>query len=584
MNEISVPKNQGYVNGHAPLPDLQTIKTNGKAKAAANGAATPQVDRAPVAPKSSQTGGEAPGHRRAFKDLIKAIDLKARAIDKDKALAILNRDELGGAELLCTLAKGEIVYDRVSGSWYWWNGLHWEEDRGGNIFGLAGDIMSSIYRRVIVALIAEELELKHQIKKDEFADKKEKAKAESRLRDIPREIKSANDAMSEYYKLAYIRNVLVFAGATQLLGVVGDEWDTQTHLLGVKNAVIDLTTGKPVQPDPAQYIRTVAPVDYNPAASCPIWLKAIMEIFSHDPAMVAYIKRFLGYALSGTCQESDFPVWYGKDGRNGKEFLLERIRAVLGGKLTGAVESELLLKSKTDKAKNGATPALMALQGRRIAWASETNEGRHFDNAAMKDLSGGHILTGRHLHKGQVEWQRTHTLIMLTNHKPHVSGGGGGAEWERIKLVPFSESFVSEPDPNDPHQHLKDPTLGERIDRDELPGILNWLIEGCLEWRQNGLQTPAAVKDATRQYRSDEDTLGRFIEDCCVVTRNAKAPIKDLFSAYKDWCYQNNDSAMGAKTFGQKLEDRGHARYKSGGVRGFNGIGLATTKVPLDDK
>lgn len=508
---------------------------------------------------------------RTLADLRKCLDQEARALPKSFLYDCIARNELGCAELLWSVAKGKIVYDRASEAWYIWNGLHYQEDRGGNIYGLTGEVLSSVYRQTAEQKYKELLDFKATIGSRLALTDDEKYKVES-LRD---DIKAAEDKAGDLYKLSYIRNVLVFAGASELLGVVGDEWDAQPHLLGVANAVIDLNTGKPVKPEPSQYIRTVAPVSYDPKATCPTWIKSISEILAHDAEMLSYMQRFLGYAISGTCYESDFPVWFGKAGRNGKEFLLERVRSVLGGKLAGTVDAELLLKSKNERASNGATPALMALQGRRIAWASETNEGRTLDNAAMKDLSGGHILTGRYNYGNQVEWKRTHTLILLTNHKPHVSGGGGGAEWERIKLVPFTESFVDEPDPNEPHQHKKDPTLGDKIDASELPGLLNWLLAGCLEWRKQGLRPPAAVKAATAQYRADEDTLGRFIDECCIIDPKSKIEGNVLFDCYKGWCIQNHDYAMGSKTFGMKIEDRGFRRYRDGKSRGFLGIGLA---------
>ncbi len=516
--------------------------------------------------------------KRKFSALQQSLDQKAEALPKSFLYGCIARNELGCAELLCKVAKGEIVYCRATEIWYWWNGLHWQEDKGGNIYGLAGDVLSNIYRQLAEEKYKEQLEFEATISNPSKPTEAEQDK----INELKAERKDAENQMRTLYRLNYIRNVLFFAGASELLGLIGDEWDAQPHLLGVNNAVIDLNNGKPVKPEPLHYIRTIAPVDYDAKATCPTWIKAIEEIFNHDLEKVGYIQRFLGYAMSGTCYESDFPVWHGKDGRNGKEFILERTRSTLGVKLCGAVESELLLKSKSDKAKNGATPALMALQGRRLAWASETNEGRTIDNAAMKDLSGGHILTGRHLHQGQVEWKRTHTLILLTNHRPHVGGGGGGAEWDRIKLVEFTESFVNEPNPDNPHEHKKDPTLGEKIDRDELPGLLNWLIAGCLEWRKHGLQTPESVKNATKQYREDEDTLGQFIADCCVILSSAKVKSSELFDTYRDWCESGNGSAMGSKTFGAKIEDRGFRRNRENVGVMFSGIGLKTVRIPLD--
>lgn len=525
----------------------------------------------PTAPPGASKG------RRGFSELRQTLDERANQCTSKFLYDCLYRGELGCAELFHTVAKGDMVYDHAEDRWYWWNGLHWEQDRGGNIFCLAGDILSSRYRQISAEKYKEWLDLSTTFEK---AGAKPTESEQNRLAKLQDEYEDAAKKAGDLYKLSHIKNVLVFARATQLLGVTGDEWDAQVNLLGVNNGVIDLVTGQPVDPDPKQYIRTVAPVDYDPNARCPLWEKSILEIFNHDTELVRYVKRFLGYAMSGTCHESDFHVWFGKHGRNGKEFFLERIRATLGGKLAGTVESELLLKTPISKGKNSATPALMMLRGRRIAWASETNEGRTLDNAAMKDLSGGHYITGRGLHQDQVEWKRTHTLILLTNHKPHVGGGGGGAEWERIKLVPFTQSFVAEPDPNNLNEHKKDATLGERIDRDELPGILNWLIAGCLEWRRGGLQPPAAVKDATKQYRTDEDTLGRFIDECCVIFASAKIEPNLLYQEYRKWCADNGDREMGSRTFGDKIEDRGFYRSRTGVARYFNGIGLKTN-IPI---
>ena len=555
-------------------PERRELYNEGTVKPAQNGAATtkPKAKSASTPPQPQQWQKIT---KRTFSDLRASLDRKAASLDRDFLYDCMARNELGCAELFCKVAKGEIVYDRASESWYIWDNLHYQEERGGNIYSLVCDVLSSVYRDTAAKKYEEILDFEAEI-----GSRKPTDDERSRLETLKGERIRAQNQAKALYKLAYVKNVLVFAGATELLGVIGDEWDTQINLLGVNNAVIDLTTGQPVKPEPSQYIRTVAPVDYDPKATCPIWTKTITEIFAGNSALVGYNQRFLGYAMSGTCYESDFPVWHGKHGRNGKELILNVTRSTLGGKLAGPVEAELLLKSKSDKAKNGATPALMALQGRRIAWASETNEGRTIDNAAMKDLSGGHILTGRQLHQGQVEWKRTHTIILLTNHRPHVGGGGSGAEWERIKLIPFTESFVSEPDPSNKHEHKKDPTLADKIITSELPGVLNWLIAGCLEWRKNGLQPPPEVEAATEQYKVDEDTLGRFIDECCVtVNKAAKVESKDLFDCYKQWCANNGDLAMGSKTFGQKIEDRGFTRYRDNKSRGFVGIGLSVISL-----
>lgn len=519
-------------------------------------------------------------NRRTISELMQHLDTIAAKQPKEYLYDCINRGELGSAELLCAIAKGYVVYDRASSEWYIFNGLHWELDSGGNVYSLAGKVLSSLYRQLAAEKYQESLDYRSSLVDPSKPTESDKA----HISGLNKEAKRAEEKTKDLYKLAYIKNVLFYAGATEFLGVVGEEWDAQTNLLGVNNGVIDLATGKLVMPHPAQYIRTIAPTDFVSGAICPVFDESIREIFANDDAIVSYVQRLLGYAMSGTCHESDFFVWYGKNGRNGKEFILERIQMVLGAKLSGVAEAELLLSSKNQRAKNSSTEALMTLRGRRLAWASETNEGRSLDNAMMKDLSGGRRLTGRHNHGKQEEWWRTHTLILLTNHKPHVSGGGGGAEWERIKLLSFTESFVSDPNPADPHQHKKDPTLGNYIDKNELPGVLNWLIRGCLEWRKSGMQTPDSVKNATKQYREDEDTLGRFIADRCIEDAKEKVGRQVLFDEYVDWCEKNKDKGMGSKTFYDKIEDRGFQRPKRSGAGSvFKGLRVKTAAERFAD-
>jgi len=66
----------------------------------------------------------------------------------------------------------------------------------------------------------------------------------------------------------------------------------------------------------------------------------------------------------------------------------------------------------------------------------------------------------------------------------------------------------------------------------EASGILAWLIRGCLQWRQYGLNPPSIVLQATREYKLEEDDLSRFIHDCCDRRSNANVQAGKLYEAY----------------------------------------------------
>lgn len=507
--------------------------------------------------------------RRPYVVLLDEMTAKASALRNDSFIAeCLHDKEEGDARLLDHILHGSMVYDHTEGTWYWYNNLFWEPDETWNIYQLTSDVLSEVYKNLSLRKYAESIELEKRIQAEEEPTQEQRDELK-RVMSLSKAARARSVSLNE---IKEVKQVLSFANSGLRLGIKGHEWDTRTDLLCTQNAVINLKTGLVVPPDPSAYIRTVAAVNFDALACCPIFEKSILEIFDGRQDDVDYVQRLLGYAMAGECIESDFPIWYGEDGRNGKEFILERIRNVLGEKLTGVVESELLLASKVQRGKNSSTEGLMVLRGRRIAWASETNEGRSLDLASMKDLSGGHVLTGRHNHGKQVEWKRTHTLILLTNHRPHVNSQAL-AEWDRVKLLEFPLSFVNEPDPAKPNQRKKDKTLGDRIDNNELPGVLNWLISGNLAWRAMGLSEPESVKTATAQYRADEDSLGHFLKECCVIGENTKCKPVDLYRVYVQWI-DIGSKPMGKKTFYTKIEQRNFRRSMSMGIEYFNGIGV----------
>ncbi|OGQ63892.1 MAG: hypothetical protein A3I81_12845 [Deltaproteobacteria bacterium RIFCSPLOWO2_02_FULL_55_12] len=195
----------------------------------------------------------------------------------------------------------------------------------------------------------------------------------------------------------------------------------------------------------------------------------------------------------------------------------------------------------------------MALRGRRIAWASETNEGRKLDSGRVKLLTGGGALVGRPpFGRREISFPQSYTLFLLTNARPHVNSDDY-ALWKRLLLIPFGISFVD--DPQAPHERRKIPNMADTLRR-EAPGILAWLVRGCLAWQREGLNPPEIVKVATEDYREDEDLLLRFIEDSCEVHHDAEVGAALLYQAYTNWSAAMNIKPMSGTAFGRKMSVR----------------------------
>ena len=92
----------------------------------------------------------------------------------------------------------------------------------------------------------------------------------------------------------------------------------------------------------------------------------------------------------------------------------------------------------------------------------------------------------------------------------------------------------------------------------EWPGILQRLIEGCLDWQRQGLNPPKSVRDASQDYLDAEDVFGQWLDECCMVSPSAGPTGSSvLFASWKEWCEAGNQPAMSQKAFSQILAERG---------------------------
>ncbi len=348
------------------------------------------------------------------------------------------------------------------------------------------------------------------------------------------------------------------------LAIQGDEWDRDPWLLGVENGVIDLRTGELRSGKPADYIRTVARTSflglYYPA---PTWERALSEIFSDNPEVTPYIQKLLGYGITGLTNLHMILIFYGPSGRNGKGTVIEALKIVLGD-LAHKTRTAALLQSRYPSARGAADADTVAFQGKRIIWASETDDGQSLDAARIKELTGGDTLNARLPYaKRAVEFAPSHLLILLTNHRPKVPADDE-ALWSRLHLIPFNQRFVD--DPVKPNERRADHALMEKL-KQEVPGILAWLVRGCLAWQKEDLCQPDCVKVSIDEYRSAEDELVQFLEDEGIL-KSGPSEIRTSFlhADYVRWFHdtQSPGNPMSMKRFSSRLVGLGYERDATG--------------------
>lgn len=342
--------------------------------------------------------------------------------------------------------------------------------------------------------------------------------------------------------------------------ISAEKLDADPWLLGVQNGTLDLkkSTFRPSQR--RDLITKRAGVTFDPTANCPNWTLFLQTVTGNDQDLQAYLQRVAGYMLTGSVREEVCFFFYGI-GRNGKSTYRETIHELMGSYALTA-DANLMVERKTG---GGATEEIARLKGRRFVAVNETAENDQLNETRIKFITSQDMVTARNLYGHYFDFFPTHKTVITTNHKPIIRGTDEGI-WRRVHLVPFLVSI-------DPASVERD--FRERRLVPELPGILNWALDGLAQYLQIGLSPPESVRASTQDYRADMDVVGQWIADRCEVDAHATIPTGQAFSDYSSWADEEVGWALTKLKFRRHLTDRGFAAAKgAGGIRLVTGLRL----------
>lgn len=492
--------------------------------------------------------------------------------DLEFVLDCYRKDEWGDALLFAHLFEGQCVYDHMEKVWYLWQGHYWKRDEIGRVRQLVSGPLASVYLKAAADLNArlDEQETGDIVRMEEGEDQEQD---EKRL--LKKLIKGVTGRAFALRGLSRNNHVLAFACTDQRLALTSDRWDTDPWLLGTSDGVLDLRTGLLRDGIPDDYIRTIIPTTWQGIqAQAPRFERFLQEIFGdredeERAALITFLHRALGYGITGNVTEHIFLLLYGEEGRNGKDTLMSVLHYVLGNTV-GAVSNDVILSSGRRGTPGAAKPHLCSLQGKRIAWSSETDKGARFDIGQVKFLTGGGTIPARQLYGKEYAFEPSHLLLLLTNNKPHADANDK-AFWERLCPITFRLRFVDHPAGS--FERKRDRELGTIL-QSEAGGILAWLLRGCMDWQQYGLEIPSGVLHERAVYREEEDTLHHFIADCCVLAPEVLVKSAQLFDRYKQWAEDNNITRkMSGTAFGLEMK-RTYKQQRNNQGTYYIGIGL----------
>ncbi len=343
--------------------------------------------------------------------------------------------------------------------------------------------------------------------------------------------------------------------------ILPEHLDVNRWLLNVQNGTIDLKSGQLFPHKRENLITSLAPVTFNPSATCPLWDATLVKILGGNKEMIGFMDRIFGMCLTGDVSQEILPIFHGS-GANGKSTILAVMLEILGPDYACAAPPGLLM------IKHGEThPTERAmLFGKRLVVDMESTEGARLNEQFVKQMTGRDKITTRRMREDFWDFWPTHKLIVCTNHKSEIKETVD-AIWRRLHLIPFEVRIPDSEQIIDMSQKL----------RAEHSGILARCVRGCLDWQHNGLCVPDEVKKATKGYRDEQDVIGDFLRDECIEVPQARAKASKLYGRYKLWAERCGEKILTQRTFGMAMTERGFERYTDNGTY-YRSLGLRDEK------
>ena len=404
------------------------------------------------------------------------------------------RDEIGIGYAFADYYKPIARFDRERGIWYVFDGKVWQPDE--NALAVA-----ELAKRLADRLYTFALQIKDEDTRNRYIKRVQKLQMRKNRRTM------IEDAKSVY-------------------PVPHAIFDRNTDLFNCQNGTLNLTTGEFRPHDPADFLTMMSGVTYDPDATCPRWEQFISEVMCNDKDLALYLQKALGYALTGDTSLECLFILYGATSRNGKGTTMETFLKIMGD--YGKTSNPEMLSTKFGNTNaSGPSEEIARLAGVRFVNISEPEKKITFNAALVKRMTGNDTLNARFLHENSFDFKPNFKIFINTNYKPSVSDMTLFYS-NRLKLIPFKRHF---------EEHEQDKGLKAFFSTDVcLSAIFNWCYEGYKRFRAEGLEDPAAVSQATKEYQEESDRIGQFVDAWLEEGEAFEVRTSAAYKLYGEWC------------------------------------------------
>jgi putative DNA primase/helicase len=413
--------------------------------------------------------------------------------------------EEGAAQFFKEKYQDRFRYDQDRGAWFEWTGSHWAIEPTGLVLDL--------------------------------------------VRETVKQLAAADDekARRSAGRYAFASGVEKYCRVNRAFAVRSDIWDRDPFLLGTPNGAVDLRTGELRDADPSDHISKVTAVAPDAEAECPRWRQFLEEATCGDQGMIKFLQQWAGYSLTGDTREHALVFVHGQGG-NGKGVWLSTITKIMRDYASIAA-----MDTFTSSGFDRHPTELAMLAGARMVTASETEKGKAWAEARIKSMTGGDAITAHFMRQDNFTFMPAFKLMIIGNHKPALHNVDDAMK-RRLRIVPFIHKPA-----------VANLELVNEL-QEEWPGILRWMIEGSLDWQQNGLTTTAAIAEATDEYFGDQDLCSQWIDECIDAEPGNSfktATSTELFQSWTKFTKDAGEPAGTSTSFAELLKARGFTKDRT---------------------
>jgi putative DNA primase/helicase len=406
--------------------------------------------------------------------------------------------DLCNVEIFSILADEKILYIPELKSWVYYDGKKWVQDvQRVQVEKICTEVIKTLYAMSSAAIMENERKLyaAWALKTEDEGKRRAMVAGAERVQNL-------------------VKSITVF--------------DKNNYLFNCNSGTIDLKTGELLPHSPDDYLMKLSPVNYDPDAECPLFMDTMTRALQGDTELISFLQKYFGYCFM-----------YGKKGSNGKSTITTALFEVMA-EYACKISFNTLLAGMNRQA-GGASEDLARLAGVRFVVASEPPENAAFNDALLKDLTGGDPINARHLHSKSFDFIPQLKLCIFGNHKPRLRGSDGAVR-RRMRLIHFNYSFKNSGEIKGYAEKLKE----------EYSGLLAWLVQGCLLWQEQGLQEPEAITTATDKYFYENDTLQQFFDENYTFDLSGSILFKDFYDSF---CEYTGNNKMTKVKFSKIVQD-----------------------------